>query len=100
MSLAGDKQNLALGRAVDAWSEAEGWIFYLFSIITRTTLDVAYAIMASFGGFGAQRDLFERVVKIQPMELKLRKLLLDAAKEYERLTPQRNRIVHGEWQTM
>lgn len=71
MPLAPDKHNLALGRAVDAWSEAEGWIFYIFSKLSRTTIDVAYAIMASFSGFGPQRDLFERVVKIQHMEPEL-----------------------------
>ena len=100
MSVASDEDHLALGRAVDAWSEAEGWIFYMFSIISRTTLDVAYAIMASFGGFGPQRDLFERIVKLQPMEDDLRKILLEASKEFERLTPQRNKIIHGEWQAI
>jgi hypothetical protein len=56
--------------------------------------------MASFGGFGPQRDLFERVVKLQSMEDDLRQVLLKASKEYARLTPQRNNIVHGEWKTI
>ena len=99
MTLATNKHNLALGRAVTHWSEVEGWIFYIFSIVSRTDLDVAYTIMASFGGFGPQRDLFERVVKLQVRDPELLKLLLDACKEYDRLTPQRNKIVHGEWVT-
>jgi hypothetical protein len=99
VSYATNKHHLALGRAVDAWSTAEGWIWFIFSMISRTEIDVAYSIMASFGGFGPQLDLFERMVKLQSMEPELRKALTDAKKEFARLTPQRNKIIHGEWHT-
>jgi hypothetical protein len=94
-----NKHHLALGRAVDAWSTAEGWVWFIFSMISRTEIDVAYSIMASFGGFGPQLNLFERMVKLQRMEPELRKLLTDARKEFARLVPQRNNIIHGEWHT-
>jgi hypothetical protein len=94
-----NKHHLALGRAVDAWSKAEGQVWFVFSMISRTQIDVAYSIMASFNGFRPQKELFERMVKLQRMEPELRKLLMDAIKEFGKLTPQRNKIIHGEWHT-
>jgi hypothetical protein len=66
-------------------------------MVSQTQLDIAYAIMASFGGSGPQRDLLERVIKTERMEKELRQKLLSACKEYSRLTPQRNKIIHGRW---
>jgi hypothetical protein len=94
-----NKHHLALGRAVDAWSKVEGSVWFVFSMLSRTEIDVGYAIMASFSGFGPQLDLFERMIKMQRMEPELRAALTDARKEYARLTPQRNKIIHGEWFT-
>jgi hypothetical protein len=95
--MAAETDHHVVGRAIDAWSSLEGWLFFLFSKVLHIEIDYGYAIMASFNGAGPKRELFERIVKLTPMSKRLRSVILELCKEFGRLTAQRNKIVHGEW---